>query len=359
MKILLVKTSSLGDVAHTLTAIREAKQQRPELVIDWLVEAAFSDVAELAKQDGHIHQIIPINFRQWRKQKPLVFFYHPEIKALKQRLQAANYDLVLDAQGLFKSVYLARLAAAPISGLDKQSARESWASYAYQQRYRVPKNQHAIHRLRQLFSQAFNYELPDWQTQQNTPYSGKPVAANPSNNRLTTANQSPTILLVHATTWDNKHYPVSRWRELVQRLTEQGYQILLPQYTQAEYDNAMAIAEGFSHIEILPKQSIQSLICTMQTVSAVVSVDTGLAHLSSYLGIPTVVLFGPTNSLLTGVIGINSQNLSGQAACAPCMKRHCYHQADTTEQQQQPPCMTAIDSEAIVTSLASLVPKNK
>lgn len=331
MRVLLVKTSSLGDVAHTLAAIREAKQQRPELVIDWLVEAAFFDVAELAQQDGTVAQIIPIAFRQWRKKKPFGLLGNPEIKALKERLQAVNYDLVIDAQGLLKSAYLSRLADAPISGLDKQSAREGWASYAYTYRYPVAKHQHAIHRLRKLFAQALHYELPSWEDNHVALPSGK----------------KPSILLVHATTWDNKHYPVSRWRALVKRLTAQGYCVLLPRYNEAEYENAQAIATGFEQVEILPKQSIQSLIATMQTVSAVVSVDTGLAHLASYLHIPTVVLFGPTNPRLTGVIGISSRNLSGQMACAPCMKRTCYHQEKNTTQQQQSPCMDDISSEVI------------
>lgn len=338
MKILLVKTSSLGDVAHTLMAIREAKQQRPELVIDWLVEEGFTAVAQLAQQDGYVAQVIPIAFRQWRKKKPFGILGHSKIRELKTQLKAANYDLVIDAQGLLKSAYLSRLAGVPISGFDRQSAREGLASYAYTNRYAVGKHQHAIHRLRKLFAQALNYRLAEWQMSQ-VPFN---------------ADKQPTILLVHATTWDNKCYPINRWRELVQQLTEQGYRILLPQYNTAEFENASAIAQDFEAVDILPKQTIASLITTMQSVSAVISVDTGLAHLASYLQIPTVALFGPTNPRLTGVLGRNSQNLSGQVACAPCMKRKCYRQGKTRSQQQQAPCMDAINSETIKSVLQQL-----
>ncbi len=328
MKILVVKTSSLGDVVHALTAIREAKQNRPEIEIDWLVEKSFSDVARIAQQDGYIRTVIPISFREWRKKKPLGVFFHPAIKTLKKQLQSNHYDLVIDAQGLLKSTYLAKMAKAPIVGFDKHSARESLASRFYQKSYFVERQQHAIQRLRKLFSQALGYPVP------------KQIAA-PKHHC-----DNKNILLFHGTTWDNKHYPVGRWRELVEQLRAQGYQILLPRYSQAEYDNACSIAEGFEGVTILPKQSLPEMIETIKNIHSVISVDTGLAHLSAYLGIPTIALFGPTNPYLTGVTGMHNDNLSGLMHCAPCLKRRC-HLVDT-QHQQQVPCMQNITAEQIL-----------
>ena len=41
MKVLLVKTSSLGDVIHALPAVTEALSTFRDLLIDWLVEDKF------------------------------------------------------------------------------------------------------------------------------------------------------------------------------------------------------------------------------------------------------------------------------------------------------------------------------
>lgn len=327
MKILIVKTSSLGDVVHSLTAVREAKQNRPDVQFDWLVEKSFADVARLAQDDGYIENIIPISFRQWRK-KPLGLFFHPEIKQLRSLLRNTKYDLVIDAQGLLKSVYLAKMAKSPIVGFDKRSAREPLASHFYQSDYFIERQQHAIQRLRQLFAKALDYTLP---SKIDTP---------------THQGIEKTVLVFHGTTWNNKHYPIRRWRELVQALQDDGYRVLLPQYSQQEYQNACAIAEGFEAATVLPKQSIPEMINTMKTVKAVISVDTGLAHLSAYLGIPTTALFGPTNPYLTGVVGEDSHNLSGLMHCAPCLKRRC-HLVDE-QHQQQVPCMQDISTERIL-----------
>ncbi len=331
MKVLLVKTSSMGDVVHTLTAVREAKSRCPDLHIDWLVEADFADIAELAKQQGDIHQVIPIRFRQWRKRKPFGVFFNPDIQSLKQRLVDEQYDLVVDAQGLIKSAFLARLAEAPIVGLDKTSVREKLASSCYQQVYHVAKEQHAIHRLRQLFSQIFDYTLLD----------DVPSLARQR-------QKDKQVLLFHGTTWDNKRYPTGHWHALAKRLSEQGYRVLLPYQGDDEYATAQHIAKGIERVEILPEQSVSELHQTLIETSAVISVDTGLAHLAVYLGIPTVMLFGPTRPELTGGLGAHTINLVGEAGDTASMKRESYHQ------QAFSASMTAITIDEILSALARL-----
>lgn len=333
MRVLLVKTSSMGDVVHALTAVREAKQQHPELIIDWLVEESFADIARLAKDQGDIANVIPVPFRRWRKQKPLGVFCNANIRALKQTLRERHYDLVLDAQGLFKSLFLARLAGAPIAGFDRHSAREALASIGYRQRYRVEKNQHAIERLRQLFAQALSYPLP--------------ASAPPTPHH--SAGEPPTILLFHGTTWDNKSYPTAQWHQLAKRLQSQGYRLLIPRHGAAETRVATAIADGLNNAEILPEQSINALFSTLQSASAVVSVDTGLAHLAVYLGVPTVMLFGPTRADLTGGIGAHTINVVGKATDTACMKRQSYG-----DENQFSPSMSAIAVDEILASLQNL-----
>ena len=44
MKLLLVKTSSFGDVLHALPALTEAKARVPALECHWVVEEAYADV---------------------------------------------------------------------------------------------------------------------------------------------------------------------------------------------------------------------------------------------------------------------------------------------------------------------------
>jgi len=331
VKILLVKTSSMGDVVHTLHALNDVRHMRPDTQIDWLLEEAFSDIADIARQNDHIKTIIPIAFRRWRKRKPFGLCAHPAIKALRKRLKSEHYDLIIDAQGLVKSAYLARLAKVPIAGYDKRSIREPLASLFYRHVYRISKQQHAIFRLRQLFAKALDYSLSDI----------------PVNNHTSTIDKSNNhILLFHGTSWNNKHYPLWHWQQVAAALNDLGYQVDIPYNSPAEQKIAENIACGKPDIYILDKQPLSQLIEHIKNCRAVISLDTGLAHLATYLNKPVVFLFGPTNPRLTGGIASNTFNLSGLATDHCSMQRLHYRY-----EHEYADSMAAIEPHQVIKAL--------
>ena len=64
MHILLVKTSSLGDVVHNLPVVSDLRRSFPDAQIDWCVEEAFADIPRLHPGVG---EVIPVAIRRWRK----------------------------------------------------------------------------------------------------------------------------------------------------------------------------------------------------------------------------------------------------------------------------------------------------
>ena len=99
MRVLIVKTSSMGDVLHTLPALTDAQQAIPGIKFDWVVEEGF---AQIPSWHAAVERVIPVAIRRWRK----AWFSAPikaERKAFREALQAKNYDAVIDAQGLVKS----------------------------------------------------------------------------------------------------------------------------------------------------------------------------------------------------------------------------------------------------------------
>lgn len=98
MRVLIVKTSSMGDVLHTLPALTDAQQAIPGIKFDWVVEEGF---AQIPSWHAAVERVIPVAIRRWRK----AWFSAPikaERKAFREALQAENYDAVIDAQGLVK-----------------------------------------------------------------------------------------------------------------------------------------------------------------------------------------------------------------------------------------------------------------
>lgn len=64
MKVLIVKTSSMGDVLHTLPALTDMQNTIPNLSVDWVVEENF---AEIPTWHPIVNKIIPVAIRRWRK----------------------------------------------------------------------------------------------------------------------------------------------------------------------------------------------------------------------------------------------------------------------------------------------------
>ncbi|MFZ7282232.1 lipopolysaccharide heptosyltransferase RfaC [Avibacterium avium] len=311
MRICLVKTSSMGDVIHTLPALTDAQKALPNLQVDWVVEENF---AEIPTWHSAVKQVIPVAIRRWRKQL-LQRKTWQEWQAYRQLLQQNQYDAVIDAQGLVKSALFAvRLAQGAKHGYDKHSAREPLAALFYDERYAIDYQQHAVERIRQLFAQALGYVLPnqqgDYGIAQHFPVQ---------------QSLPPYVLLIHATTRADKHWCNQEWKKLAQNLTALGLAVHLPWGNEKEKQAAEWIAQGIENAVVLPKMDLTALAQHIANAQAVVSVDTGLAHLTAALDKPNITLYGATNPDLIGTYGKNQYHLQaptmGQISAEAVLQR--------------------------------------
>ncbi|XXQ68927.1 lipopolysaccharide heptosyltransferase I [Neisseriaceae bacterium B1] len=288
MKILLVRLSSMGDLIHTLPAITDLARHRPDVQLDWLCEAGFADIARLHPFVKNVH---PMRWRQWRKQL-FQAATHDEMRLLNKTLKDARYEKVLDSQGLIKSAVFARLANAPIMGLDKNSAREPLAAWFYQQTFPVKKGEDAVWRNRQLFAQVFDYEV------KGVPDFGVSIPVSGSLNDL----PARYVVALHATSRDSKLWRNDYWRELFVLLNQKdGVQILLPWGNETEKSRAEVLAQDLDFVQVCPKLNLLQAAYLLQQAQAVVGVDTGLLHLANAVNRPLVGIYTDSDPIKTGV----------------------------------------------------------
>ena len=288
MKVLLVRLSSMGDLIHTLPAVEDLARMCPQVELHWLSEAGFADIARL---HPFVRKVHVLSWRQWRKQLTQADTWR-EISSLKQVLRQEQFDFVLDSQGLFKSALFARMAAAPIKGLDAASAREAGASWFYQQKFAVQKGLDAVLRNRLLFAQVFGYELPaDLKFGVKVPLEGALQGL-----------QSPYYVALHATSRDSKLWRQQNWLELMQKLHDRdGAQIYLPWGNPAEQARAQEMAATLPFAHVCDKMNLLQAAYLLQNAAGIIGVDTGLLHLANALDKPLVGIYTDTDPAKTGV----------------------------------------------------------
>jgi len=293
MKILLIKTSSLGDVIHTLPALTDALQHNPHLECDWVIE---ENCAEIPLWHRAIKRVIPIALRRWRK-NILPTIQHEELQKFWSTLRAEPYDYIIDAQGLLlKSGLIALMAVGERYGYNWSSAREPLASLCYQHRFQIPKEQHAITRLRQLFAHILNYNPPETQ-----PNYG--IERLHLNNVKIDQKNNKNLLFIHGTSRIDKCWPEESWIELANLATTVGYTVQLPWGNELEYERATRIAAQVAGVKVLPKMTLSELANVMTMAKCAIAVDTGLGHLAAALKVPVISLYGNTDPNLIGTWG--------------------------------------------------------
>lgn len=289
MRILLVKTSSLGDVIHNLPVAADLVRQFPGAEIDWCVEEGFADIPRLSPV---VCNVIPVAVRRWRRSlfRPATW---REMSAARRQLARADYDAVLDSQGLLKSALIARQANGVHLGYDARSAREPLAARFYDRCFPVPKDRHAVERNRLLAAAAFGY-APSASIDYGITAPAVDAPWLPA---------SPFAVLLTATSRDDKLWPEAHWMALAQALVNRGLTPILPAGSRVEQARAARIAGAVPGAIAAPPLNIRELSGLLGRTRLAVGVDTGLAHLAAALATPVVALYTATAPALTGVVG--------------------------------------------------------
>ncbi len=297
MRILIVKLSSLGDVIQTLPVLGDIARAVPQAKVDWVIEESF---ASLLQTVPAIERVLVYAQRRWRK-RPFDAQVRAERHAFRQSLHQYSYDVVIDAQGLLKSAWVARQARLHAGGFSVTFGnRSELCSYEWPVRWMLhrtvamPWQVHAVQRTRLLAAGALSYADAPWLTQPPIYPFGRPRPL----------AQRQGVWLSHGTTRADNRWPHSHWLSLARRLIQSGETVFIPQASDAEEAWADALAEELGPAaKKLPRLDLGRLGALMAQARGVVSVDSGLGHLAVALDLPVVQLFSQDRIRRAGPLG--------------------------------------------------------
>jgi len=297
MKVLIIKLTSMGDLMHALPALTDASNIYPDIQFDWIVDENFSDVPSWHPK---VSEIITTNHRTWRKQL-LSGSLRRELKELKTKINVGDYDVVIDMQNNLKSAVLSYFIKKEVHGLDKNSAREYPAHWAYAFKHEVPKNLHAVARQRSLLALSLNYKIDDKSINYKV---DKSVFRAPD---FSLPNKY--LVLVHNASWPTKLWPISHWQKFIELINQEGYTAILPSGSEEEIARAEEIVSSNNKAIALKKLSLNEVAYVIEHSLGCVCSDTGLAHLSAVLDKPSVTMYSVTDESLIGTRGKNQEHL--------------------------------------------------
>lgn len=288
-RVLLVKTSSLGDVIHNLPVVSDIRAALPNTRIDWVVEESLTAIPPL---HAAVDRVLPVALRRWRTSL-ISRTTRDEIRVFVADLKRESYDAVIDTQGLLKSALVTWMARGTRHGLDLASAREP-LFFFYDRTYSVPWTLHAVERNRRLAAQALGYVAPGTVTYGITA---------PPASFAWLPKGSTYAVLVHATSAEDKLWPESSWTELGGSLGERGLASVLTWGSAPERSRAERLARRIPRAIVAPALSLADAAALLGHARVVIGVDTGFTHFAAALDVATVGIYCATDPAATGLYG--------------------------------------------------------
>ena len=282
-RILIVKVTSLGDIVEALPVIADIKRAFPGVQVDWAADEAFAEVVHWSQR---VDRVLCAPLRRFKKARRW-----SDLKAIGAsigELRAYRYDCIIDIQGVYKTAIIAFLARSSRRvGYRNKDLGEVGASFAYTARFGPRPPVSAWEGMRISAGEALGYQ-PE----------GEPVfdlKLPETGTTLFEAGDAPVAALFHATSKDDKKWPVEHWGEVGRELTRRGFRIVLPWGSAREREEAEAIAKEVPGATVLPQMSVTEIARMIDACSLVVGTDTGFVHVAHALQKRTVMIFVATS----------------------------------------------------------------
>lgn len=293
MRVLIVKTSSLGDIVHALGVLSDLRTRFPEAKIDWAVDETWGSI--LAAHP-FIDRVVPFCFKKLKREWKRIFLwkhFEKQVRFLKEQ----NYDYVFDLQGNTKSALVTALARGKEKvGLGRKSVREWPNLLVTKHRFEVDRNANIRMQNVGVVRQFFKDTTPfSWEGVRFilSPEEKQTLAAILSSTSLQGGTK---VMVCPGSAWKNKRLPFTTWISFLQHIAREiGGRFLFIGGTEEEEEFCHTLAKNFpGHSQVSGKLSLPLWQNLMSHLDLLIGVDSSALHLCSTTDTPSFSLFGPT-----------------------------------------------------------------
>lgn len=321
MRILIVKSSSLGDIIHAYPAIGFIKAKFPHAQIDWVVEKS---CASLVSSHPDVRRAIVLDTKQWRNALFSVQV-QKDIVAFRRDLQQERYDVLFDLQGNVKSGFVTWLAKSPAKvGFSWPTVHEGPNVLFTNQRYSPPKGVNIrtdhLFLVQSYFRDFSSYEYPGITLNISAEDHRKvnDIAASFK------GDENPLVMVCSGSNWRNKQLSDAALIEFLHRLV--GYlncTLLFTWGTEAEHDYVRNLQGHFCRSQILDKMSLPMLQNVIAKMDLVIAMDSLPLHLAGTTKTATFSVFGASLAAKFKPAGEQHGTLQGECPYGRTFEKRC------------------------------------
>lgn len=314
-KILIVRLSSLGDIIHNIPLANQLKDNGYD--VDWLVSEKGFD---LIKDNPCVNEGILAPVVRWKKRGFSLVSFFEYLKILFY-LRKKKYDIAIDTQGAFKTMYWMkfcgakrRIVAANAKEFSTYGGNETIPSI-----YRGADRESVINYLD--FAKHLNIDSKEIKF--TLPETSKETKDKVDKILKETDKAKPLVVIAPATTWRLKHWDKDNWKQVVENLNGRANLIFTGGGGDKELLNYIG-ADKF--INLAGKTDLRDLQEIFSRAALVMAPDSGSAHLARAANNPAVItIFTCTPPKLFGPFGDDSKyfSVNGNLKCQPCFTRKC------------------------------------
>jgi lipopolysaccharide heptosyltransferase I len=324
-KFLVLRLGAIGDVLRTLPAVKVLKEHYPSSSITWIVEEpSFS----LLKNQPEVSEIILFPRKRWSKgMKSLVGMWGiiGEMWKFAINLRKQKFDMALDFHGILKSGLISFVSGAPTRiGYDRRSSKEGNFLFS-NVKVELPKEKISRFQRNLMLLKGLGLKAEEVRYRLHIPPEERDSIRSFFN--ASSGSLKKPLIAIHPGTSAKaifKRWMPDQYARLADRLIQELHAAVLFTWGADELEWVEDIRREMKEPSLLgPKtESITQLGEVYNQCDLYIGGDTGPMHIASLMGIPAVILYGPTDPIENEPLGAHIK-VRKEVGCSPCHKYSC------------------------------------
>ncbi len=346
-RILIVKLSALGDVAHALPVLDYLRKAAPGARIDWAVDRRF---APLLEGNDALFRVVPLDLKRWKKEWAGGGARKEAAGAIRE-LREGRYDAAFDIQGNTKSGVVTRMSGAPLRfGFDRRGVREAANLLFTNRKVSLrPEDGHITRKMLRVACAPFGGEFDLSALRAEIPLTDAQVEEAGRTVRGIFPDATPLVVVHPGTTWQTKRMDPEFWSDAIRslRMLYPRIGVLLSWGGEEERREAEGILRlAGNRTALLPRLSLKELAAVYRRCGFLMAPDTGPLHVAAAVGCRTVSVFRVTDGNRNAPHGLGHRFLQAPMPCTACLRKRCARDAE---------CRQSISPDAAAEAMAELI----